>query len=324
MAFVRNWRSARGVDGPYVLSFDDVPELNGLFSDAFTDRYRRDGLVGVRVPHLNPAVWKYAIADAGRGAMCWRDEQRRMVAFNLVHASGIEGWMGPLAVDSELQGSGLGKTIVSAGLEWLKARQARVIGLETMPRTVENVGFYSRLGFVPANLTVTLTVEAPPANRIPTTLGALDAAERPLALARCADLLTSVAPGYDFSREIQLTSELELGDVVMHTVDGELRAFALYHTVPLAEGRARDELRVLKLAARDESALDGVLPELLAAARRAGTKRIAVRAQGAYSGAYRLLVDRGARVRWTDLRMTAFGHPEPMPTEGIVLSNWEI
>ena len=37
--------------------------LNVVFSDAFTERYRRDGMVGVRVPYLNPAVWRYAIED---------------------------------------------------------------------------------------------------------------------------------------------------------------------------------------------------------------------------------------------------------------------
>jgi GNAT superfamily N-acetyltransferase len=324
MAFVRNWRNPRRVDGPHALTSDDIPELNRLFSDAFTDRYRKDGLVGVRVPPLNPAVWKYAVADAGRGALAWRDDDGRLVAFNLVHCSGVEGWMGPLAVDSSLQGSGLGKTIVSAGLEWLKARQARVIGLETMPRTVDNVGFYSRLGFVPANLTITLTLEAPAATRIPRVLGALDASDRAAALSRCADLLTAVAPGYDFTRELLLTADLELGDTVLLMSGAELRAFALCHAVPLAEGRARDELRVLKLVARDQDAMEGLIPELLAMARRAGTRRVAIRTQGAYSAAYQLLIRRGARVRWTDLRMTALGFGETAPADAVILSNWEI
>lgn len=324
MAFIRNWRHNRGVGGPVPLVPDDIPELNRLFSESFTDRYRKDGLVGVRVPHLNPRVWMYAIADAGRGAFAWRDDGDRMVAFNLVHSSGAEGWMGPLAVDSEYQGAGLGKTVVTAGLEWLKARQTRVIGLETMPRTVENVGFYSGLGFVPANLTITLTLDATHASRVPVVLGALPHGEREVVIRRCADLLGSIAPGYDFTREIQLTADLELGDTVLLTVDGELRAFALCHTAPLADGRARDELRVLKLVARDEASLDALLPELEAMARRAGTRRVAIRVQGAYSGAYRLLIRRGGRVRWTDLRMTAFGHAESVPPEGIVFSNWEI
>ena len=322
MAFVRNWRHPRTLDGPSPIVADDIAELNRLFSEAFTDRYRKDGLVGVRVPHLNPAVWKYAIADAGRGALLWRDEDGRIAAFNVVHLSGTEGWMGPLAVDADYQGAGVGKSVVGAGLDWLKSRQARVIGLETMPRTVDNVGFYSSLGFVPANLTVTMTLDAEPATRIPTLIGALR--ERDAAISQCADLLHSVAPGYDFTREIRLTAELELGDVVLCSSDGELRAFALCHTVPLVDGRGGDELRVLKLVARDEAALELLLAELSAYARRAGARRIAIRVQGAYPRAYRLLIERGARVRWTDLRMTAVDYPEHVPAQGIVFSNWEI
>ena len=36
------------------------------------------------------------------------------------------------------------------------------------------------------------------------------------------------------------------------------------------------------------------------------------------------LVALGARVRWTDLRMSVYGWDEVMPTEGMILSNWEI
>ena len=77
--------------GPVPITSADIAELNTLFSDAFTERYRRDGLVGVRVPPLNPAIWRYAIDGAGSGAMLWRDEVGAIAAFNIAHASGAEG-----------------------------------------------------------------------------------------------------------------------------------------------------------------------------------------------------------------------------------------
>ena len=130
--------------------------LNRIFSESFTDRYSRDGLVGVRVPHLNPLVWRYAIEDAGQGAMIWRDADGQLTGFNMVHRSGVEGWMGPLAVRPDRQGHGLGTSMVQSGIEWLMGQGATTIGLETMPRTVDNIGFYSRLGLVPRHLTGTL------------------------------------------------------------------------------------------------------------------------------------------------------------------------
>ena len=92
------------VDGPFRARVDDIAELNQVFSDAFTERYRRDGMVGVRVPFLNPPIWRYAIEDADDGAMLWRDERDDIVAFNIVHRSGLEGWMGPLAVRPDYPG----------------------------------------------------------------------------------------------------------------------------------------------------------------------------------------------------------------------------
>src|SRR6476619_2195162 len=133
MATARSWRRGQDVTGPQPIGLDDIRALNEVFSDAFTDRYRRDGLVGVRVPYLNPAVWRYAIEDAAGGAMVWRDARGDIAAFNMVHRSGVEGWMGPLAVRTEYQGTGMGKDVVERGVDWLRREGARVIGLETMP-----------------------------------------------------------------------------------------------------------------------------------------------------------------------------------------------
>ena len=71
------------VFGPRTLVDDDVAALNQVFADAFTDRYRRDGMVGVRVPRLNPAVWRYALRDSGDGAMVWTDHDDKIAAFNV-------------------------------------------------------------------------------------------------------------------------------------------------------------------------------------------------------------------------------------------------
>ena len=116
---MRAWLPEREVYGPEPAGERDTDALNRVFADAFTDRYRRDGLVGVRVPHLNPQVWRYALLDAGAGAMLWRDETGHVVAFNVAHRSGTEGWMGPLAVRPDRQGAGVGKAIVRAAVDWL-------------------------------------------------------------------------------------------------------------------------------------------------------------------------------------------------------------
>src|SRR6266480_2322347 len=240
---MRAWLPERQVYGPEPAGERDTEGLNRVFADAFTDRYRRDGLVGVRVPHLNPQVWRYALLDAGPGAMLWRDEAGHVVAFNIAHRSGAEGWMGPLAVRPDRQGAGVGKTIVRTALDWLLEQGVATLGLETMPRTVENIGFYARLGFFPGHLTVTLT-----------------------------------------------------NDIVTRG-----------HQSPV-------------LLSQRKSAASGLALE----AARAVVRRVAVRCQTRFDDAFRRLVARGYRVRWTDLRMTCEGYPEPHPGRGVLFSNWEI
>lgn len=323
-AFGRGARRAPGASGPYPLTVADVPGLNVVFSTAFTDRYRKDGLVGVHVPNLSSVIWRFAIEDAAGGAMLWRGERDEPVAFNICHLSGKEGWMGPLAVDPAYQGHGLGKAVVTAGTEWLRERGATVIGLETMPRTVDNIGFYSTLGYVPGRLTITVTVEAAYAEHRVPQLGRLTELERATMTERCAALSSELAPGYDFSREIELTQSLGLGDTLVLERDGEVSAFAICHTAPLVEGRIRDELRVLKLVARSAAEVDEMVTQLADYARRSGGRRVAIRLQGGYEDLYRQMIARGARVRWTDLRMTYNGFAEKLPESGVVLSNWEI
>jgi GNAT superfamily N-acetyltransferase len=324
---MRAWLPDTRVTGPERATERDIESLNRVFAEAFTDRYRRDGLIGVRVPQLNPLVWRYALLDAGEGAMVWRDEQGEIAAFNVAHQAGVEGWMGPLAVRPDRQSTGVGKTIVRTAADWLIDRGVTTLGLETMPRTPENIGFYARLGFIPGHLTVTLTNEiATRGHAAPVLLSRRSGDEKETAMEAGRRLVSDLVSGIDFTREILLTAELGLGDtsLIEGETGGGLDAMAVWHSAPLADSRTRDEVRVLKLAARDDAAFDAAIAAVEAAAAKAGIRRIAVRCQSRYSEAFRRLITRGYRVRWTDLRMTYEGHPERHAAQGILFSNWEI
>jgi GNAT superfamily N-acetyltransferase len=318
------WRPDRSVRGPHRATSRDVDSLNRVFAEAFTDRYSRDGLVGVRVPQLNTLVWRYAMEDAGEGAMVWRDADGQMVAFNMVHRSGSEGWMGPLAVRPDRQGEGLGSSMVRTGVEWLRAQGATTIGLETMPRTVDNIGFYSRIGLVPGHLTVTLVHDIP--RRSVGSVELLSAAESalPERLEECRHLTDQVLPGVDFTRELALTRDLGIGDTTLTREGPKLTGFALWHSTPLAAGRPKDELRVLKLVAAGPGAFERLIQAVQLSATAERVNRVAIRCQSEFAEAYLKLIQLGYRVHWTDLRMLLQGYPQRVPGRGVLMSNWEI
>src|SRR6266540_1800203 len=219
---MRAWLPDTRVTGPERATERDIEALNRVFADAFTDRYRRDGLIGVRVPQLNPLVWRYAHED--------------IAAFNVAHLAGAEGWMGPLAVRPDRQSSGVGKTIVRTAADWLIDRGITTLGLETMPRTPENIGFYARLGFIPGYLTVTLTNEiATRGHPAPVLLSRRSGDEKEAAMAAGRRLVSDLVSGIDFSREILLTAELGLGDTSLVDGDAGLDAMAVWHSAPLAD-----------------------------------------------------------------------------------------
>jgi GNAT superfamily N-acetyltransferase len=233
--------------------------------------------------------------------------------------------MGPLAVRPDRQGAGVGKTVVRTAADWLIDRGVTTLGLETMPRTPENIGFYARLGFTPGHLTVTLTNEiATRGQPAPVLLSRRDADEEAATMEAARRLAADLVPGVDFTREILLTAELGLGDVSLVESDDGLDAMALWHSAPLADSRTRDEVRVLKLAARNGAAFEAAIAAVEAAAAKTGIRRVAVRCQSRYDDAFRRLIGRGYRVRWTDLRMTYEGYPERHAERGVVFSNWEI
>jgi GNAT superfamily N-acetyltransferase len=318
------WRPDRSLRGPERATTRDIESLNRVFSEAFTDRYSRDGLVGVRVPQLNNLVWRYALEDAGDGSMVWRDADGQMVAFNMVHRSGTEGWMGPLAVRPDRQGEGLGSTMVRTGIDWLRSQGATTIGLETMPRTVDNIGFYSRIGLVPGRLTVTLVHDVP--RRLAGSPELLSGAGPAWTqrLEECRRLTDRVLPGVDFTRELALTRDLGIGDTTLMREGRTLLGFALWHSTPLAAGRPKDELRVLKLVTATPDAFDHLIEAVQLSAASERVARVAIRCQTEFTQAYLRLIELGYRVHWTDLRMLLQDHPLRVPPEGILMSNWEI
>lgn len=316
------WREqGRPVRG--VATVRDIPAINRLFSDAFTDRYRKDGMPTIRVPFLTPLVWQFAIEGAGEGAFVWRDAHSGLAAFNLVHRSGSEGWMGPLAVRQDHQGRGLGREVVHAGIAHLQQMGARTIGLETMPRTIDNIGFYSALKFLPGPLTISMQSVASTAVPFLPGLAARDDADRAAAIVRCGELSRTVWSGRDFSAEIERTLRLKTGDVLLLDKGGEIDGFLLYHTTPLTDGRPAEEVRILKLVSRDHEGALRLIGAAQTAAHALGLPQVTLRCQGNESRLYADLIARDWRVHWTDLRMTLEGYPD-QPCAGVGLSNWEI
>src|SRR5439155_1453947 len=133
--------------------------------------------------------------------------------------------------------------------------------------------FYARLGFSPAYLTVTMTNDiATRGHAAPALLSQRRGAAGEAALAAARRLAHQLAAGFDFSRELLLTTELGLGDASLVDGDDGLNAVVLWHAAPLAEGRPRAEVRVLNVLARVMATFDSAVVATEPAAARRGIR----------------------------------------------------
>src|SRR5207247_3871379 len=131
-------------------------------------------------------------------------------------------------------------TIVRTALDWLLEQDVATLGLETMPRTVENIGFYARLGFFPGHLTVTLTNDiVTRGHQSPVLLSQRKSAASGLALEAGRDLVAALAPGYGFTPQILPTAAPGLRDTSPSDGDRGPGAPVLWHSAPLPAGRPK-------------------------------------------------------------------------------------
>ncbi|EKQ55577.1 MULTISPECIES: N-acetyltransferase [unclassified Clostridium] len=81
----------------------------------------------------------------------------KVVGFNFIHIWGSFGWFGPFGVHTEYQGKGIGKVLINETIRILKEDyKVSTIGLNTMPESQYNVGFYMNLDFTPLKLSLSM------------------------------------------------------------------------------------------------------------------------------------------------------------------------
>jgi GNAT superfamily N-acetyltransferase len=88
-------------------------------------------------------------------------EQTRLASAVYVRVTGDRGYFGPLAVDPECQGRGLGKLMVAAAESHCRAQGCRHMDIDVVNLRTELTPFYDALGY-----TVTGTKEFPTPERL--------------------------------------------------------------------------------------------------------------------------------------------------------------
>jgi len=126
------------------------------------------------------------------------------------HVWGKVGWFGPLEVEADLQGQGIGKALVQASLSYLKSKGCTTIGCETMASSPKNIAFYIKQGFHAKGLSNVMYKRLTPADPKITNESRYFEHED---IASAKLLWKSIQPGLDYEPEINAIEEHGLGEI---------------------------------------------------------------------------------------------------------------
>ena len=322
---------------------EDLKQVNSVFTKAFSSARVEEGLKRHRISPCRPEFLKMYLDRSAEGAIVSVD-RGRVTGFNFNHLYGTTGWMGPVAVAPGYQGAGVGKSLVREGIDYLRGRDAKIIGLETMPRNFRNIGFYLSLGFKIGPLCVDMVSPAhsgPGMERgyqgeIINFSGSSDSTRQEL-LAGVNGIADAITPGLDYGKEILLNMEHKYGDTVLLVEGDEVAGFAVCHLEPYGQLEDRRELKVNVIALRPDAEADGgdipperalaglsvLLSGIRALAAREKLLMVRIHPRADKWPAMRKLLRWGYKVAYSDLRMWLSGFEESEPASYVHFCRWQ-
>lgn len=253
-------------------------------------------------------------------AGCLVAVEQEPVGYVFSRVWGQVGWVGTFGVHPDFRGRGVGKSLLLAAVEQLKAAGCRTIGLETMPDSAYNIGFYTRLGFrlVQPSLSLDKTTGEPardPGYRL------LCLPDQPADLTILSQISQASRPGLDLAVEAQNAAAFGWGTSLL-IGKPEPWAAAILRTVPKRElvSESYCEVRSLVVHPASQGCFREALQAVEAFAASRSLLEINLHINAVHSQALREALEAGYRVSYALLRMILLSDATSPP--GIDLSRW--
>lgn len=225
----------------------------------------------------------------------------KLVACGFVVDWGSVGLLGPLTVDVEAWGKGIGRAMLDEMTRYMDSRDFAFQGLFTHPQSPTHIRLYEAYGFRMKRVTAVMDRAVDTAPEMPPSAGLfsdLPNGDREAALTECRGIADGIYTGLDLGAEIRSIDANGFGDTVLLSRDGALTGFACCHQGAGSEAGSPQTL--VKFA--------GVLPgpegpaafeNLMAAcewfAARCGTKRLVAGTNTGRAECYEAMLAMGFR-----------------------------
>jgi len=249
----------------------------------------------------------------------------RLIASGVIMDWGSAAVLGPLGVDPDHWGKGIGHQLMDSMTEHLNRRGFDFTGLFTHPQSASHIRLYEQFGFWMQRVTGVMMkpVAAYAASLDYALFSGFDDLEFDRALAECKSLTDGLHPGLDLSREIRTVAELGLGDTLALRQNDAQVGFAICHFGARSEASsARVMVKFAMARSGDTEAFIALLASCENLAARLGASEIAAGANSGRLRAYRLMKDAGYRTAMNGvimMRPDQAGYNRP---DSLVIDDW--
>ncbi|HEY68960.1 MAG TPA: GNAT family N-acetyltransferase [Anaerolineae bacterium] len=243
---------------------------------------------------------------------------------------GRVGWFGTFGVLPEHQGRGIGKQLIAASLEYLRRDPQRVIGLETMPESPDNLGLYMKQGFEARFLTMLLSkaIDRPPKNVEPLPLWSQTAEEdHQRWLDELREAADRITPRLDYTKEVLATTRYDLGETLILTENEAAIGMGIVWFSSSREAMHEDEAVVQVMMIHPDYTTEARLHKLLGAAETLayvrGKRKLVLAGNAQHGWALTRLLDFNYHIDRAMVRMVLKGTDQGLRTDPYVdLSRW--
>lgn len=309
----------------------DLHRINMILSRAFTQGRIDDGFQQTQVPMCRYGFLEMYFDDAPRGCFVAEDGGQ-LVGASFSHVWGKTGWIGPLAVSPEKHLLGIGKILTMKSIEFIKSAGCRIIGLETNPISNRNLGFYSKLGFVPSTLMLDMMrrVSQNPEQRLSENhqiifYSKCSPSNKDRFLSWVSQLTQSVAAQIDYGTLIRNITEYGYGDSVLFVRMNTPIIYMTIQTQPTSAEEHNSILRVIAFVAHPkipELYFDFMLQDLDILASDKDLNQVLFRLPGTCYRALRLFLQHNFRIIHSDQRMVLNGYEEATDCNLFHFNRW--
>jgi GNAT superfamily N-acetyltransferase len=224
-----------------------------------------------------------------------------LVACGFVMDWGSVGLLGPLTVDVDVWGRGIGRAMLDAMTRYMDSRNFVLQGLFTHPQSPTHIRLYEAYGFRMQRISAVMERAVDVAPAMPPTArfySELTEKDRQAVLAECRRIADGTFAGLDLTREILSIEANGFGDTIVLGAEHALTGFACCHQGAGSEAGSAQTL--VKFVAVDPgSDARAEFEKLMAAcesfAALRGTKRLVAGTNTGRAACYEALLDLGFR-----------------------------